>query len=205
MDGETEAGRTREIPCARRALGRRSGTNAAIYAAQRCAKDSRGWFAETYNAARLKEFGIENEFAQDNHAFSSEAGIVCGLHFQRPPRAQEKLVRVAKGRILDVVVDIRKGSPFYGKHVAAELNDSDGRQLYVPDGFAHGFCTLVPDTEVIYKVTDFWSPECENGVLWNDPALAIAWPDFAGAQLAAKDVALAPLGALDSPFTWDRE
>jgi len=168
-------------------------------------EDARGFFSETYNARAFAEAGMPSVFVQDNHSLSREKGTVRGLHFQRPPRAQEKLVRVAKGRILDVVVDIRKGSPFYGKHVAAELNDSDGRQLYVPDGFAHGFCTLVPDTEVIYKVTDFWSPECENGVLWNDPALAIAWPDFAGAQLAAKDVALAPLGALDSPFTWDRE
>ncbi|MBS0279951.1 MAG: dTDP-4-dehydrorhamnose 3,5-epimerase [Proteobacteria bacterium] len=168
-------------------------------------EDARGFFSETYNARAFAEAGISSVFVQDNHSLSREKGTVRGLHFQRPPRAQEKLIRVAKGRILDVAVDIRKGSPTYGKHVAVELTDTDGRQLYVPAGFAHGFCTLAPDTEVIYKVTDFWSPDCEDGVLWNDPALAIAWPDFAGAQLAAKDAALAPLGALDSPFTLGRE
>jgi len=168
-------------------------------------EDARGFFSETYNARAFAEAGISSVFVQDNHSLSREKGTVRGLHFQRPPRAQEKLIRVAKGRILDVAVDIRKGSPTYGKHVAVELTDTDGRQLYVPAGFAHGFCTLAPDTEVIYKVTDFWSPDCEDGVLWNDPALAIAWPDFAGAQLAAKDAALAPLGALDSPFTLGNE
>lgn len=168
-------------------------------------EDARGFFTETYNARAFAEAGIPSVFVQDNHSLSREKGTLRGLHFQRPPHAQEKLVRVAKGRILDVVVDIRKGSPHYGNHVAVELTDNDGRQLYVPEGFAHGFCTLVPDTEVIYKVTDFWSPDCEDGVLWNDPALAIAWPDFAGAQLAAKDVALAPLSKLDSPFVLGRE
>lgn len=168
-------------------------------------EDARGFFTETYNARAFAEAGIPSVFVQDNHSLSREKGTVRGLHFQRPPHAQEKLVRVAKGRILDVVVDIRKGSPRYGNHVAVELTDNDGRQLYVPEGFAHGFCTLVPDTEVIYKVTDFWSPDCEDGVLWNDPALAIAWPDFAGAQLAAKDAALAPLSKLDSPFVLGRE
>lgn len=168
-------------------------------------EDSRGFFSETYNARAFAEAGISSVFVQDNHSLSREKGTVRGLHFQRPPHAQEKLIRVAKGRILDVAVDIRKGSPTYGKHVAVELTGADGRQLYIPAGFAHGFCTLVPDTEVIYKVTDFWSPDCEDGVLWNDPALAITWPDFAGALLAAKDAALAPLGALDSPFTLGRE
>ena len=168
-------------------------------------EDARGFFSETYNARAFAEAGIRSAFVQDNHSLSREQGTVRGLHFQRPPHAQEKLVRVAKGRILDVAVDIRKGSPTWGKHVAVELNDADGRQLYVPAGFAHGFCTLVPDTEVIYKVTDFWSPDCEDGVLWNDPALGIAWPDFAGTQLTAKDAALAPLAALDSPFALDRE
>ena len=164
-------------------------------------EDARGFFCETYNARAFAEAGIPSVFVQDNHSLSREKGTVRGLHFQRPPHAQEKLIRVARGRILDVAVDIRKGSSTYGKHVAMELNDSDGRQLYVPAGFAHGFCTLVPDTEVIYKVTDFWTPDCESGVLWNDPALEIAWPDFAGAQIAVKDAALLPLSTLDSPFT----
>ncbi len=167
--------------------------------------DSRGFLARMFCAQDLAPAGWTWPIAQINHTHTLQRGTVRGLHFQRPPHAQEKLIRVAKGRILDVVVDIRKGSPTYGKHIAVELNDTDGRQLYVPAGFAHGFCTLVPDTEVIYKVTDFWSPDCEDGVLWNDPALAIAWPDFAGAQLAVKDVALAPLSALDSPFTLGHE
>lgn len=162
--------------------------------------DARGFFCETYNARAFAQAGIPSVFVQDNHSLSRERGTVRGLHFQRPPHAQEKLIRVAKGRILDVAVDIRQGSPTYGAHVAVELSDADGRQLYVPDGFAHGFCTLVADTEVIYKVTDFWTPDCEDGLLWNDPALAIAWPDFAGTLVAAKDAALTPLSELCSPF-----
>lgn len=168
-------------------------------------EDARGFFCETYNARAFAQAGIPSIFVQDNHSLSREKGTVRGLHFQRPPRAQEKLIRVAKGRILDVAVDIRQGSPTYGAHVAVELSDADGRQLYVPTGFAHGFCTLVADTEVIYKVTDFWTPDCEDGVLWNDPALAIAWPNFAGTLVAAKDAVLMPLSALDSPFHSGRE
>lgn len=166
-------------------------------------EDARGFFSETYNARTFAEAGIKSAFVQDNHSLSREKGTVRGLHFQRPPHAQEKLVRVTRGRVLDVVVDLRRGSPNYGEHLSVELSDRDGRQLYVPVGFAHGFCTLEPDTEVIYKVTDFWTPDCEDGVLWNDPGLAIAWPDFAGAQIAAKDAALAPLRALDTPFAAD--
>ena len=139
-------------------------------------EDARGFFCETYNARAFAEAGIPSVFVQDNHSLSREKGTVRGLHFQRPPHAQEKLIRVAKGRILDVAVDIRKGSSTYGKHVAMELNDSDGRQLYVPVGFAHGFCTLVPDTEVIYKVTTPWNRAAERGVIWDDPALAVLWP-----------------------------
>jgi len=162
--------------------------------------DERGFFSETYNARAFAEAGIGSVFVQDNHSLSREKGTVRGLHFQRPPHAQDKLIRVARGRILDVVVDLRRGSPTYGSHIAVELSDSDDRQFFIPAGFAHGFCTLVPDTEVIYKVTDFWAPETEGGVLWNDPYLAIAWPDFAGASVAAKDAALPPLAALDTPF-----
>ena len=164
-------------------------------------EDARGYFSETYNARVFAEAGIKSPFVQDNHSLSREKGTVRGLHFQRPPHAQEKLLRVIRGRILDVVVDLRQGSSSYGKHVAVELNDRDGRQLYVPVGFAHGFCTLEPDTEILYKVTDFWAPDCEGGILWNDPALAIDWPDFAGTQVAAKDAALGPLRDLETPFT----
>ena len=201
MDGETEAGRTREIPCARRALGRGAGTNAAIYAAQRCAKDSRGWFAETYNAARLKEFGIENEFAQDNHAFSSEAGIVRGLHFQRPPAAQAKLVHALRGAIFDVAVDLRKKSASYGKFVSAKLSAAVGEQLFIPAGFAHGYCTLDADTEVLYKVDAAYAPAAEGGIVWNDSDLAISWPvDAKKARLPEKDLALPRFRDFESPF-----
>jgi len=163
-------------------------------------EDARGYFFESYNQKIFETAGLNYNWVQDNQSRSTY-GVVRGLHYQLNPHAQAKLVRVVAGTILDVAVDIRKGSSTYGKHVAMELNDSDGRQLYVPVGFAHGFCTLVPDTEVIYKVTDFWTPDCESGVLWNDPALEIAWPDFAGAQIAVKDAALLPLSTLDSPFT----
>ncbi len=166
-------------------------------------EDARGFFSETYNARAFAAAGIRSNFVQDNHSLSRDKGTVRGLHFQRQPHEQEKLVRVVRGRILDVVLDIRRGSPSYGQHIAVELGASDGKQLYVPGGFAHGFCTLEPDTEVIYKVTDFWAPDCEGGVVWNDPALAIAWPDFAGAQIAAKDASLAPLSLLDTPFVFD--
>lgn len=165
--------------------------------------DARGFFSETYNAKAFAEVGISSPFVQDNHSCSRERGTVRGLHFQSPPHAQEKLVRVVRGRILDIALDLRKLSPTYGRHVAVEIGADDGGQFYVPVGFAHGFCTLEPDTEVLYKVTDFWAPNCEGGVLWNDPALKIAWPDFAGAQVAAKDLALPPLLGLESPFLFD--
>jgi dTDP-4-dehydrorhamnose 3,5-epimerase len=162
--------------------------------------DDRGFFSETYNARAFAEAGISSVFVQDNHSLSREKGTVRGLHFQRPPHAQEKLIRVVRGRILDVVVDLRRGAPSYGEHVSVELDARDGKQFFVPAGFAHGFCTLEPETEVIYKVTDFWVPDCEGGLLWNDPKLAIAWPDFAGAQVTPKDAALPTLRALDTPF-----
>jgi dTDP-4-dehydrorhamnose 3,5-epimerase len=162
--------------------------------------DIRGFLSETYNARVFAEAGIASVFVQDNHSLSRQRGTVRGLHFQAPPRVQEKLMRVLKGRILDVVLDLRKDSPTYGRHVAVELGADDGRQLYVPAGFAHGFCTLEPDTEVFYKVTDFWAPETEGGVLWNDPALGIAWPDFAGAQIVAKDAAHPRLSEFVTPF-----
>ena len=167
--------------------------------------DSRGFFCETYNAQAFAEAGIASVFVQDNHSLSRERGTVRELHFQAPPRAQEKLVRVFRGRILDVVLDLRKGSPNYGRHLAVEIGADDGRQLFVPAGFAHGFCTLEPDTEVFYKVTDFWAPQSKGGVLWNDPALGIAWPDFAGAQIVAKDAALPPLSDLSTPFVYAAE
>lgn len=162
--------------------------------------DARGFFSETYNAKSLAEVGVNLNFVQDNHSMSAEPGTIRGLHFQSPPKAQAKLVRVTRGRILDVFVDLRKGSPTYGQHDQAELSAENWQQLLIPEGFAHGFCTLEPHTEVLYKTTDYWAPECESGILWNDPALGIAWPHFAGANLSDKDKLLPVLSALTSPF-----
>lgn len=164
-------------------------------------KDLRGWFAETYNAARFKELGINSEFLQDNHAYSRAAGTVRGLHFQHPPEAQAKLVRVVRGAIYDVAVDLRRKSATYGKFAAAKLSALGGEQLFVPAGFAHGYCTLEPETEVIYKVDARYAPEAEGGVLWNDPDLAIGWPmDANNAHLSEKDLVLPRLRDLENPF-----
>lgn len=137
--------------------------------------DGRGFFSETYNRRTLLDHGIDTSFVQDNHAFSAEKGTVRGLHFQTPPHAQAKLVRVLRGAILDVVVDIRTGSPTFGQHVSAVISAKDWNQILVPVGFAHGLITLEPDTEVLYKVSDHYSPEHDKGLLWNDPALGIDW------------------------------
>jgi dTDP-4-dehydrorhamnose 3,5-epimerase len=139
-------------------------------------EDARGFFSEVWNRDTFRAAGIEAEFVQDNHSLSREVGVVRGLHFQIPPRAQGKLIRVLRGAILDVAVDIRRSSPTYGRHVATELSGRNWRQLWVPPGFAHGFCTLEPDTEVAYKVTDLYVPDCDKGLAWDDPALGIAWP-----------------------------
>jgi len=150
--------------------------------------DARGFFSETFSARVLREAGLPAEFVQDNHSLSAERGVVRGLHFQLPPMAQDKLVRVVRGAILDVAVDIRRGSPTFGRHVAVELSDDNWRQLLVPVGFAHGFVTLRPNTEVVYKVTNYYSPPHDRGVRWDDPALGIAWGiDAAAATLSAKD------------------
>lgn len=138
--------------------------------------DHRGFFSETYNKTRLEEAGVNLDFVQDNHSLSADKGTVRGLHWQLPPHAQDKLVRVIRGSILDVAVDIRRSSPTFGKFVKAVISAEEWNQILVPAGFAHGFCTLEPDTEVIYKVTDFWAPDCERGLLWNDPELGIEWP-----------------------------
>jgi dTDP-4-dehydrorhamnose 3,5-epimerase len=151
-------------------------------------RDDRGFFSETYSRKALTDAGIGVEFVQDNHSLSRQKGVVRGLHFQVAPRAQGKLVRVTRGAILDVAVDIRVGSPTYGQHVSAVLSAENWAQLWVPVGFAHGFCTIEPDTEVQYKVTDTYAPECDRGILWNDPALGIAWPVTADkAVLSDKD------------------
>jgi len=147
-------------------------------------RDDRGFFVETYNRRTLAEIaGIRAEFVQDNHSRSELAGVIRGLHFQIEPCAQDKLVRVARGSICDVVVDIRVGSPTYGHHVSLELSEENRAQLWVPKGFAHGFCTLGVGTEVAYKVTAHYDSACDKGLAWDDPDLKIDWPVTAPAAI----------------------
>jgi dTDP-4-dehydrorhamnose 3,5-epimerase len=167
--------------------------------------DERGWFSETYNARRLAEHGIANVFCQDNQSLTRAAGTVRGLHFQRPPHSQAKLVRCLAGRIFDVAVDIRRASPTFGRWVGTELSAENGRQLFVPLGYAHAFLTLEPDCMVAYKVDDFYSAECDAGISWNDPNIAVDWPLDGAPQLSAKDAALPPLADLDTDFGYDGE
>lgn len=163
--------------------------------------DDRGFFSETYNAQRFHDAGIDAAFVQDNHSLSTQTGTVRGLHYQSPPFAQAKLVRVLRGAILDVAVDVRKGSPSYGKWVKAELSAENGVQIFVPRGFLHGFITLVPDTEIAYKVDNPYSRECDGAVLWNDPDLAIDWGAVAGkAILSEKDLKAPRFRDFASPF-----
>lgn len=163
--------------------------------------DSRGFFSEVYNSKALAAAGITTAFVQDNHSLSVEVGTIRGLHFQTPPHAQAKLVRVPRGRILDVVVDLRRGSSTYGKHVSAELSADNWAQLLVPAGFAHGFCTLEPNTDVVYKVDAFYAPHNDGGILWSDPDLGIVWPVEPGkALLSDKDARLPRLKDIGQVF-----
>ena len=165
--------------------------------------DQRGFFSETYNRRMWAGCGIELEFVQDNHSLSRPKGTIRGLHYQSPPFAQDKLVRVIRGSILDVAVDLRQGSPTYGKHVTAVISAEGWNQILVPIGFAHGFCTLEADTEIIYKVTNYYSPEHDRGVLWNDPELGIEWPvSEEGSFLSPKDRCLPRLSDTVSPFAY---
>lgn len=152
-------------------------------------RDERGFFCETYRKKDFADAGLVFDFVQDNHSLSVQRGTVRGLHYQIPPHAQTKLVRVVRGAIFDVAVDLRRSSPTFGLHVSATLSADEGNQILIPRGFAHGFCTLEANTEVIYKVDDYWSQACERGILWSDPQLRIAWPfSPAETRLSEKDL-----------------
>jgi len=162
--------------------------------------DHRGFFAETYSRRKYSELGIDVGFVQDNHSLSREVGTLRGLHFQAPPHAQAKLVRCGRGAIFDVAVDIRRGSPTYGEWEGYELTAENGEQLYVPVGFAHGFLTLEPDSEIVYKCSDYYAPETEGSVLWNDPDIGIDWPIGSDPILSTKDAVAPLLSDIESPF-----
>ncbi|WP_027243229.1 dTDP-4-dehydrorhamnose 3,5-epimerase [Leisingera daeponensis] len=163
--------------------------------------DARGFFSESWNKRRLQDAGIELEFVQDNHSLSVQAGTLRGLHFQAPPHAQDKLVRCGRGALFDVAVDIRKGSPAYGKWFGIELTAENGKQLLVPKGFLHGFLTRVAETEVIYKCTDYYAPECDGAVAWD--SCGINWGFEGTPLLSEKDAAAPALAEFASPFTWE--
>jgi dTDP-4-dehydrorhamnose 3,5-epimerase len=175
--------------------------------------DTRGWFTEVYNRDTFAKLGIDTIFVQDNHSLSAPPFTLRGLHFQTPPRGQDKLVRCIHGRIFDVAVDVRKGSPTYGQWVGAELSAENGHQLFIPIGFAHGFVTLEPDCEVTYKCSDTYAPASDGGIRWDDPALTaldgqgggIDWGMPAGTapELSAKDKVQPLLAEFDSPFAYD--
>jgi dTDP-4-dehydrorhamnose 3,5-epimerase len=164
--------------------------------------DNRGFFMESYNVEVFRRHGITHTFVQDNHSLSVDAGVLRGLHYQLNPKAQTKLVRVTAGAIYDVVVDIRKGSPTYGQWQGFILSAANKRQLLVPKGFAHGFCTLAPNTEVQYKVDEFYSPEHDRGIAWNDPALGIDWPASAPI-LSEKDGKHPRLAEAENNFVYE--
>ena len=168
--------------------------------------DARGWFMESWSRAGLRAAGLDLDFVQDNHSLSLEAGTVRGLHFQRPPHAQAKLVRVLAGAIWDVAVDVRVGSPTYGAWVGVELTADNARQLLIPVGFLHGFVTRAANTQVAYKCTDVYAPDCDGAVAWDDPDLGIdGGLGGTAAVLSDKDRAAPRLGDWQSPFRWEGE
>lgn len=164
--------------------------------------DQRGFFSEFYNRKEYRDQGIDIEFVQDNFSFSKEIGTLRGLHFQAPPNAQAKLVRCARGAIFDVAVDIRSGSPTYGQWEGYELTSNNGNQLYIPIGFAHGFITLEPNSEVAYKCSNFYSPKDEGTVFWNDAEIGIDWSFKYNPLLSTKDASAPILKELKNPFIY---
>lgn len=164
--------------------------------------DQRGWFMETYSDSKFKEFGINLNFVQDNHSLSDTKGTLRGLHYQLNPKAQTKLVRCTKGAIFDVAVDIQQGSPTFGKWIGIELSAANKKQLLIPKGFAHAFMTLTEDVEVQYKVDEFYTPECERGIIWNDPEIKIEWPIDITPILSEKDEKAPLLKASENNFIY---
>ncbi|MBO6777735.1 MAG: dTDP-4-dehydrorhamnose 3,5-epimerase [Marinibacterium sp.] len=164
--------------------------------------DARGYFSESWNRARMAEAGCDVDFVQDNHSLSATVNTVRGLHFQAPPHAQAKLVRCGRGVLFDVAVDIRKGSPTYGQWAGVELSAENGKQLLIPAGFAHGFATRAPDTEIIYKCSDYYAPECEGAIRFDDANIGIDWGLTGEAILSGKDSEAGSLAEFDSPFEW---
>jgi dTDP-4-dehydrorhamnose 3,5-epimerase len=164
--------------------------------------DARGFFSESWNRQRMLDHGIDIDFVQDNHSLSAAPNTVRGLHFQAPPHAQAKLVRCGRGRLYDVAVDIRKGSATYGQWIGEELSFENGRQLLIPAGFLHGFVTREPDTEICYKCSDYYAPECDGAVRFDDPGIGIDWGLTGDPVLSAKDAAAPLLAEFASPFTF---
>ena len=166
--------------------------------------DDRGFFCETWNAGTLAKHGINTSFVQDNKSLSNAAGTIRGLHYQSPPHAQDKLVRCGRGALLDVAVDIRKGSPTYGNWVGVELSADNGKQLLIPKGFLHGFVALEPNTEILYKCSDYFAPDCDGAIRFNDPDIGIDWGVSPEKIVLSEKDAIAPfLKDFESPFTYE--
>lgn len=163
--------------------------------------DHRGYFTETYSQKLFKENGIFDHFVQDNESLSVEKGTLRGLHFQAPPHAQAKLVRCVQGSIFDVAVDIRACSPSYGQWVGYELSAENGHQLYIPTGFAHGFLALTTNTKIVYRCSDYYAPESEGSLRWDDPDINVQWPMSGQPIVSFKDEAADSFAAFESPFT----
>jgi len=167
--------------------------------------DHRGWFMETYSQTKFEEVGINLKFVQDNQSFSATKGTLRGLHYQLNPKAQTKLVRCTKGSIFDVAVDIRQGSPSYGQWFGIELTAENKKQFLIPQGFAHGFMTLTDDVEVQYKVDELYAPECDRGIIWNDPSIRIEWPIDITPVLSEKDKNAPLLKDTDNNFIYGED